>query len=150
MTDAKELFEQIQTLNALPELFPTNPKNDSFSRQLEEASLPSVMKALLHLWNNDLESCHQIVQQHEMPDENYLHAILHRREKDFSNSLYWLRRVGQHPVLKHFKNAKWTPENFIHACEQFEKSPATSAEKELLEWQAMEMQVLFNHFLEQT
>ncbi len=29
----------------------------------------------------------------------YLHAIIHRREGDFSNSRYWYRRCANHPIL---------------------------------------------------
>ncbi len=47
------------------------------------------------LSEGQLGSAHKIAQTHEGdPLADTLHAIIHRREGDFSNSLYWLRRVG--------------------------------------------------------
>jgi len=43
----------------------------------------------------DLSSAHQIVQTFEgIPVADTTHAVIHRREGDFANSLYWWRRVG--------------------------------------------------------
>jgi hypothetical protein len=42
-----------------------------------------------------LTDAHKIAQRHEGdPLADSIHAIVHRRERDFSNSLYWWRRVG--------------------------------------------------------
>lgn len=43
----------------------------------------------------DLDAAHKIAQQHEGDAiADTIHAIVHRREGDFSNSNYWWRRVG--------------------------------------------------------
>ena len=53
----------------------------------------------IHLLYNNLEECHRIAQSVETPDGSYWHAIVHRRERDFSNSKYWLRQVGRHEIF---------------------------------------------------
>lgn len=46
-----------------------------------------------------LHESHEISQEIHTTTGSYWHAIMHRRELDFSNSKYWWRRVGQHPVF---------------------------------------------------
>ena len=48
---------------------------------------------------DELDASHVISQKHESPAGSYWHGIMHRREGDFSNTKYWFRRVGQHPVF---------------------------------------------------
>jgi hypothetical protein len=75
----------------------------------------SAMLAALWLWHDSLDECHRIVQKepedldsaaprasHRELAETlaFWHAIMHRREGDFSNSKYWYARCANHPVLK--------------------------------------------------
>jgi hypothetical protein len=46
-----------------------------------------------------LDESHTISQGIDTPSGSLWHAIMHRREGDFSNAKYWLRRVGRHPVF---------------------------------------------------
>jgi hypothetical protein len=47
------------------------------------------------LIESNLDAAHIIAQTHEGdPLGDTIHAIIHRREGDLSNSLYWWRRVG--------------------------------------------------------
>jgi hypothetical protein len=67
------------------------------------AGLPKRQTELLHacllLWHDRLDAAHRLVQEHEGDrDADCLHAIMHRREPDESNSRYWWKRVGQHPL----------------------------------------------------
>ena len=52
------------------------------------------VKARLWLLADDLGTCHKICQNIATPLGSAWHAIMHRREGDFFNSLYWWRRVG--------------------------------------------------------
>jgi len=56
--------------------------------------------AALALWNDHLAAAHAVFQNDESPNGSLWHAILHRREGDFSNSKYWLARAGRHPVYE--------------------------------------------------
>jgi len=57
--------------------------------------------ALAGLWllYDCLHESHVIAQAIETPTGSFWHAIMHRREGDFSNSQYWYRRAAGHPVL---------------------------------------------------
>lgn len=78
----------------------------------------AAMLAGLWLWHDGLDECHRIAQKQpadlrppsrlanftsEAPDAastlNFWHAIMHRREGDFSNSKYWYHRCATHPML---------------------------------------------------
>ena len=99
-----------------------------------------LIKAGLHLLNDDINNCHIIAQEHENPDGNYWHAILHRREPDYWNSKYWYRRVDNHPVIQQMKNEEvgWDPFNFVDQCEKFN----TAQERQI---QLQEMTLLLNY-----
>jgi hypothetical protein len=56
----------------------------------------SLLKALDYLGQGDLDGAHKIAQALEGAAlADTVHAIVHRREGDYSNSCYWWRRVGQ-------------------------------------------------------
>lgn len=58
-----------------------------------------VAQGLLYLWHDHWNDAHEIAQANEgEPLHDYLHAIVHRREGDFSNSNYWFRSAGLHPA----------------------------------------------------
>jgi hypothetical protein len=52
--------------------------------------------------NGFLERCHELAQSVDGRGNNragdYWHAIMHRREPDYSNAKYWFRRVGHHGI----------------------------------------------------
>lgn len=62
---------------------------------------PRAAEALagLWLWHDWLDESHTISQSLHDATGSYWHAIMHRREGDFSNSKYWYARVGRHPSL---------------------------------------------------
>ena len=54
----------------------------------------------LWLWHDALDESHEIAQEIVSPTGSFWHAIMHRREGDFSNSKYWYHRCQTHYVLK--------------------------------------------------
>ena len=71
-----------------------------FGAAVVNADAASCCRAALWLRANDLDGSHRISQGIASAEGSYWHAIMHRREPDYSNSLYWFRRVGRHPVLE--------------------------------------------------
>src|SRR4029079_11488334 len=69
--------------------------------QIEAAcrELPAACRAGLWLAFDFLDESHAISQDLETAGGSFWHAIMHRREPDASNSKYWWRRVGEHPVF---------------------------------------------------
>jgi hypothetical protein len=57
------------------------------------------MLAGLWLWLDGLEESHRISQGLATQTGSFWHAIMHRREGDFSNSKYWYARAAGHPVM---------------------------------------------------
>jgi hypothetical protein len=70
------------------------------NRDMAECAISGVW--LLH---DFLDESHMISQGVETPTGSFWHAIMHRREGDFSNAKYWFRRVGAHEVLDELSQA---------------------------------------------
>src|SRR5205807_5918516 len=90
----------------------------------------------LWLLHNYLDESHKISQEIDTPTGSYWHGLMHRREPDFSNSKYWFRRVGRHPVFEPLRveaarlavdgpgaaafltrQSDWDPYAFVDLCE---------------------------------
>ena len=102
--------EQIESLK-LEDLFPKGVTN----QQLGKCCLSGLW--ILH---NFLDESHSISQQIHSAEGSFWHAIMHRLEEDFSNSKYWYRQVGQHPVFQSIENeiaSDWNPERFVDRCQ---------------------------------
>jgi hypothetical protein len=149
---------QLQNRSPLPPLVANAVWNKEISQQVDAAddatllgdsNIPSTRKeacrAGLLLWNDDLNASHSIAQNIEDATGSYWHAIVHRREGDYANSIYWWRRTGEHPafaavykaVLKTLQNEsdadaqsfmaamqrakRWQPIEFVKACERAQK-----------------------------
>ena len=112
-----------------------------------------------------LEECHVIAQSLETKEAAYWHAILHRREGDFSNSKYWFRRVGEHQTFAGLheeakklsgkkklddafsflsKQSRWDPFAFVDLCEKCVRGRA--ADEDLArQIQQVEWRLLFEY-----
>lgn len=97
--------------------------------------VPRELAAGLWLYIDDLERSHALSQNLLSATGSYWHAIMHRREGDFSNAKYWYRKVGRHPVLDELD---YDPFSFTDDCEsdQGQNSP-TLVDMQRREWRAL-------------
>lgn len=63
-------------------------------REMADACISGVW-----LYHNYLDTSHTISQGLPSATGSFWHGIMHRREPDFSNSKYWFRKVGDHPIF---------------------------------------------------
>ena len=68
-------------------------------RPVVNPAMARACHAGLWLRNNYLDESHAISQELDTPEGSFWHAVMHRREPDPSNSKYWWRKVGPHPVF---------------------------------------------------
>jgi hypothetical protein len=95
-----QIISRLQAREPLPPLFPKQVWDDALSREIQNApDLTDGVRAGLLLWNDDLDASHTISQGIETPTGSFWHAIMHRREGDAGNSLYWWRRTSAHPAF---------------------------------------------------
>ena len=101
----RELFETWPTEQAMRRLV-VESRDDEAPVDLVErlVQAPEIdakpeLAAGLWLYVDELERSHSVSQKIASPTGSYWHAIMHRREGDFSNSHYWFRRTGWHPAM---------------------------------------------------
>ena len=111
-TIVKEIITELESRDPFPPLSPTNEWSSTLTTRLENYSLGELfdgfavtdsefgncVRSGLLLWNDALDSSHKIAQNIGTKTGNYWHAIMHRRESDYSNAKYWFGRVGKHPI----------------------------------------------------
>ena len=134
-------------------------------QQIADKTAAHLCLAGLWLLYDYLEECHHIAQQLETKEAAYWHAIMHRRERDFSNSKYWFQRVGEHPIFAALhskaknlvnnlkpdsstfflvKQSRWDPLAFVDVCEACVTGRA-SGEDLCRQIQQTEWQLLFDY-----
>ena len=151
-TIVKEIITELESRNPFPPLSPTKEWSSTLTTRLENYSLGELfdgfavtdsefgncVRSGLLLWNDALDSSHKIVQNIGTKTGNYWHAIMHRRESDYSNAKYWFGRVGKHPIyfqllcyaqelsqteqLEEYtkileSNDEWNPAQFVDWCQ---------------------------------
>lgn len=62
--------------------------------RVAEMALPPALEAVAWLYVDELERAHAICQAMDDPLGAAIHAVVHRREGDFGNALYWYHRAG--------------------------------------------------------
>lgn len=94
-----------------------------------------------------LDESHKVSQAVHTSSGSYWHGIMHRREPDYSNSKYWFRKVGNHPIFETLCRAAgdlatkeepepanqflieqnaWDPFRFIDLCESAARGQSSS------------------------
>jgi hypothetical protein len=134
-----------------PRLMPLGPGSavPGVRPRIAALGLPPACRAGLWLYFDYLDESHTISQDDESdPDRNFWHAVMHRREPDATNSKYWWRRVGPHPILDRLREHAptlgytfTTPEAFVDFCERARDTHSAdeglAEHVQLLEWQLL-------------
>jgi hypothetical protein len=100
------IFANLPLDRAMQQLVVTDPQpHPETSRQIAAAvQTPGLqdrpdLVAGLWLYVDDLDKSHAACQDLDTPTGAFWHAIVHRREGDFSNAKYWLHRAAKHPAM---------------------------------------------------
>ncbi|CAO1626278.1 unnamed protein product [Parajaminaea phylloscopi] len=85
-------------------LLPSQPFDpllkSAIRKEAQTSRWTPALEASVHLLNDDLTAAHDIVTDREDEmDCNLSHAVLHRREGEWWNSLYWARQLS-HPFVE--------------------------------------------------
>lgn len=119
------------------------------------ARAPEAALAGLYLYFSCWEEAHRVAQDIPGAEGSYWHAIVHRQEPDAGNSGYWFRQVGRHPIFPALRAAaaeigvelgpQSDPITFIDFCEKARKQAGSEMERQALEVQRAEWQLLFDY-----
>lgn len=106
------LMSKLKSRKSLPELSPEHIWHPALDREISaipEGQLAhdgpegllsaQAWKASLHLWNDNLDAAHALVEHMNTPTGAALHGIVHQRERDFDNAKYWFHLAGDHPAF---------------------------------------------------
>lgn len=126
------------------------PTIDAIKKWLKSQPVLS-QPCLSGLWllAGDLDRSHTISQSIETIDGSYWHGIMHRREGDYFNAKYWMRRTSGHPVTEQLK--RQLPDyrdatSFVDLVEQaVQRDHSLREQAEQMQW--LEWQLLFAHCL---
>ncbi|MEM9252100.1 MAG: hypothetical protein AAGB29_07095 [Planctomycetota bacterium] len=167
------LFDYLPLDEAMPTLVGEQPDGNAIGLCEQAVADPAIadrpsLVAGLWLYVDQLDKSHAVSQHIQNPTGSFWHGIMHRREGDFSNSHYWFRRVGTHPVFSRIDvaggsagsgtdTAGYDPHAFIDAVEHAEThdrddtvpNPDGEMHPELLATQRREWAELFAHCAEQ-
>jgi hypothetical protein len=117
----------------------------------------------LWLWHDWLDESHTISQGIQTATGSYWHAIMHRREGDFSNSKYWYAKCRRHPVagemakkaadivrqapggqkLSAVLSGGWDPDAFVDLAEEASSIEGDPRMEALIALQRAEWECLF-------
>ena len=122
---------------------------------LPDAPLP-LLRAGLFYYHNAIEDSHREAARAEGDLAAYWHGMVHRREGDFDNARYWMRRAGEQPIFQELhgraaegapnmgRQSNWDPFLFVNLCEQY-KYGAHEYRKEIGTLQRVEFAVMFDY-----
>jgi hypothetical protein len=133
-----------------PVLSRFDPLTD-LGRPVRDQNVARACLAGLWLYHDFLDESHTVSQDLPSPEGSFWHAVMHRREPDPSNSKYWWRRVGLHPVISQLVEQApalgydyTSPFDFVDFCEKV-RGTGGSDEGLARSVQLLEWQLLFDH-----
>ena len=137
-----DLFAVLPIDEAMPHLLGSHTPPEAIMAALQTAlhspalvSRPD-LAAGLWLYVDNLERSHELSQSLDDATGAYWHGIMHRREGDFSNSHYWMRRAVRHPLRQ--SHSGLDPDALIDAVAQARGSdPPALLARQREEWQAL-------------
>ena len=136
------LFQAHPIEEAMAQLVVTHPPNPGLVHLAESALEAPALRARpslapgIWLYVDALDRSHARSQQ--MPDAtgSWWHAIMHRREGDFTNSQYWYRKVGAHPASEALTG--FDANAFVSTVsEGYARNPDDLVAMQRAEWQAL-------------
>ena len=171
---------------SLPSLRPSRPARAArwvcaAVDQLDESGLVEnvrsnadavALKAGLLQVNDLLHESHEFSQSVQgegiHADGDYWHAVMHRREPDYSNAKYWFRRVDAHPIFPELaqhatclleassevasewndrliRGGRWDPSAFVDLCQACPRSETDELSRFGRNLQWIEMLLLLRH-----
>lgn len=136
-----------------------------FARSVTQQDDAQAALAGLWLWFDALDECHKIAQEIVSPTGSFWHAIMHRREGDFSNAKYWYRRCDSHHVIRmmgavasslagelasdravaHALHDGWNPIGFVDLVQAVHNKPTDPRYELAVRLQRAEWEGLFNY-----
>ena len=114
-----------------------------FARPVVRADEARCVLAGLWLLHDELDRAHGIVQEIGSASGSFWHAIMHRREGDFSNSKYWYARCREHPVMQAIDVSGPALVNLVE--DAMALSPEDARYKRAVQLQRREWESLFDH-----
>ena len=128
---------------------------DLFPKPVTDRQMGMCCLSGLWLLHNFLDESHTISQSLHSEEGSFWHAIMHRWEGDYSNSKYWYRHVGPHPVLESVSTSigsHWDPFEFVDRCQAEDRRGGLSEPTRaiaLAEWKSL-FEYCYTHALEQS
>ncbi|WP_428387796.1 hypothetical protein [Mucisphaera sp.] len=160
----RPLFDRLTINQTMPTLVSKGQPDQGLvalvQKLIEDEAIGSKPELVAALWLyiDDLEASHAVSQAIDTPTGSYLHAIMHRREGDFSNARHWYRKVGVHPAQSRITSAgggagsgtTLGPFDAIEFVDRVERAVARGDERqaELIAIQRREWRTLFEWCLE--
>jgi hypothetical protein len=138
---------------------------DLVAGKLARPDEAKAMLAGLWLYFDWLDESHRISQSLESPTGSFWHAMMHRREGDFSNGKYWYARATGHPsmqtlaaqasamlnqmpadksLLRLIANG-WNASAYVDLVESVHRRPDDPRHAVAVALQRVEWQTLFDH-----
>jgi hypothetical protein len=134
--EVRALFESLPLEEAMPDLVPhstSSKESHRLAANAVQALDDPALAAAIWLYVDDLEASHEISQGLQDSTGSMWHAIMHRREGDFSNAKYWLRLAGTHPAFQNHDPIRFVDEV---AAEHFQ-NPDHLVERQREEWKTL-------------